>query len=52
MIKSVTIICPLYNAEEFIIDLNKSLLNQNNIKIDKVYYLLTESKDNSEIKRK
>ena len=48
MIKSVTIICPLYNAEEFIINLNKSLLNQNNIKIDKVYYLLTESKDNSE----
>lgn len=48
MRKSVTIICPLYNAEEFIIDLNKSLLKQKNIKIDKIYYLLTESKDNSE----
>lgn len=48
MKKSVTIICPLYNAEDFIINLNNSLLNQKNIKIDKIYYLLTESKDNSE----
>lgn len=48
MKKSVTIICPLYNAEEFIINLNKSLLSQKNITIDKIYYLLTESKDNSE----
>ena len=48
MRKSVTIICPLYNAEEFIIDLNKSIRMQKKVKIDKVYYLLTESKDNSE----
>lgn len=48
MKKSVTIICPLYNAEDYIIDLNKSLLMQKNIKIDKIYYLLTESSDNSE----
>lgn len=48
MKKSVTIICPLYNGEDFIINLNNSLLKQKNIKIDKIYYLLTESKDNSE----
>lgn len=46
--KSVTIICPLYNAESYIIDLDKSLLKQKNVKIDKIYYLLTESTDNSE----
>lgn len=48
MSKTVTIICPLYNAEEYIIDLNKSILMQKKVKIDKIYYLLTESKDNSE----
>ncbi len=48
MRKTVTIICPLYNAEEYIIDLNKSIQMQKKVKIDKIYYLLTESKDNSE----
>ena len=48
MKKSVTIICPLYNAEEYILDLNKSLLNQKNIEIDKIYYLMTEGTDNTE----
>ena len=48
MKKTVTIICPLYDAEEYIIDLYKSIQMQKKVKIDKVYYLLTESKDNSE----
>lgn len=48
MKKSITIICPLYNAEEFIINLDKSIKMQKKVKINKIYYLLTESKDNSQ----
>lgn len=48
MNKTVTIICPLYNAKDYIVDLNNSLLRQEDIKIEKIYYLLTESADNSE----
>ena len=44
---SIDIICPLYNAENYIENLHKSLLNQN-IKINKINYILTESKDNTE----
>lgn len=43
----IDIICPLYNAEKYILDLNKSLLNQN-IKINKIHYILTKSSDNTE----
>ena len=48
MTKSITIICPLYNAEKYIISLNNNLLKQKNIDIKEIKYLLTESKDNSE----
>ena len=48
MRKTVTIICPLYNAEEYVLNLHRSIIMQKKVKIDKVYYLLTESKDNSE----
>lgn len=44
----VDIICPLYQAEKYIINLNKSLLNQKNVKINLVKYILTRSTDNSE----
>ena len=44
----IDIICPLYNAEKYIIKLNKSLLKQKNVNINKIIYLLTESNDNSE----
>ena len=45
---SIDIICPLYNAEKYIEDLHKSLLKQENVNINKIQYLLTESKDKSE----
>ena len=47
-IKTVDIICPLYNAESFIQSLHESLLKQKNVKINRFRYVLTESKDNTE----
>ena len=44
----VNIICPLYNAEDYILDLDKSIKRQKNVKITKINYILTESKDNTE----
>lgn len=46
----ISIICPLYNAEEYILNLNNNILNQ---KLDKgqgleVLYVLTKSSDQSE----
>ena len=48
MKKTITIVCPLYNAEKYIVDLNKNICNQKNVLIKKIYYILTESSDNSE----
>lgn len=45
---TIDIICPLYNAEEYIEDLNKSILMQDKVNINNVHYILTESKDNTE----
>lgn len=44
----VDIICPLYEAENYILNLNDSLLKQENVNINKIQYVLTTSKDNSE----
>jgi len=46
--KTIDIICPLYNAEEYIESLHKSLLKQENVSINKIRYVLTESKDKTE----
>ena len=46
--KKVDIICPLYNAEEYIENLHKSFIMQKKIKLNKIRYVLTESKDNTE----
>ncbi|WP_252228865.1 MULTISPECIES: glycosyltransferase [unclassified Clostridium] len=46
----ISIICPLYNAENYIVDLNENLLNQEleyNQKLE-ILYVLTRSKDKSE----
>lgn len=48
----IDIICPLYNAENDILELHKSLLMQKSIKINKITYILTESKDKTEGKLK
>ena len=45
---TVDIICPLYNAEEFILNLDKSIKEQKGVKINSIKYILTESKDNTE----
>lgn len=47
-VSSIDIICPLYNAENYIENLHKSLLKQENVNINNIQYLLTESKDKSE----
>ena len=44
----IDIICPLYNAEEYIEMLHKSILKQEKVKINEIKYILTESIDNSE----
>jgi len=46
--KKIDIICPLYNAENYIVDLNKSIIKQENVEINKINYILTKSKDNTE----
>lgn len=46
--KTIDIICPLYNAEEYIENLHKSFIMQKKVKINKIRYVLTESKDNTE----
>ena len=45
---TIDIICPLYNAEKYILELNKNILKQKDVNVLNVKYLLTESKDNSE----
>ena len=45
---NIDIICPLYNAENYIENLNNSLLKQKNVNINKIFYILTQSKDNTE----
>lgn len=44
----VTVICPVYNAEEYIEKLDTSLKEQKDVNIMKIKYVLTESKDKSE----
>ena len=48
MKKTVSIICPLYNAEKYILNLNKNLIKQKNVDIEEIIYMYTESKDNTE----
>ena len=46
--KTIDIICPLYNAEEYIINLHNSFLRQKNVTLENIRYILTESTDNTE----
>ena len=45
---NVEIICPLYNAEKYILELDKSLKMQKDVDIKNISYILTRSKDNTE----
>lgn len=49
---TIDIICPLYNAESEIEKLHKSLIMQKNARINKIRYIVTESKDETEKKLK
>lgn len=44
---TVDIICPLYNAEKYIDRLHKSLLMQEDVKINKIIYAITVTNDNT-----
>lgn len=44
----IDIICPLYNAEKYVIRLNNSIRRQENVMINNIKYILTQSKDNTE----
>lgn len=43
----IDIICPLYNAEKYILSLHKSLLLQENVDIHSINYLITKGNDNT-----
>jgi len=44
----IEIICPLYNAEKYVLDLHQNILKQKKVNIKKITYILTESSDNTE----
>lgn len=46
--KTIDIICPIYNGDKYIKDLNESILRQTNVSINSVLYILSESNDSSE----
>ena len=45
---TVDIICPLYNGADCILELDKSIKKQKNVKINSIKYAVTESKDDTE----
>lgn len=47
-LKSVEIICPLYNAGKYINDLHNSFLRQERVNLQRIHYILTESTDATE----
>lgn len=49
---TVDIICPLYNAEKYIENLQKSFEIQKNVNIQNIRYILTKGKDKTEEKLK
>ncbi len=46
--KTIDIICPLYNAEKYLIKLHESILQQKRVNISNIKYILTESSDGTE----
>ena len=48
----ISIICPLYNAENYIEDLYLSIKKQKDVCIAEIKFILTESSDNTEDKLK
>ena len=48
----ISIICPLYNAENYIEDLYFNIKKQKDVSIADIRFILTESSDNTEEKLK
>ena len=48
----ISIICPLYNAENYIEDLYLNIKKQKDVCIEEIKFILTESSDNTEGKLK
>ena len=48
----ISIICPLYNAENYIEDLYFNIKKQKDVSIADIRFILTESSDNTEDKLK
>lgn len=44
----IDVICPLYNAEQYIEKLDQSLRKQKKVEVEKIRYVLTESTDQTE----
>lgn len=45
---TIEVICPLYNAEKYLENLDKAIKNQKNVNLKKITYVLTRSNDNTE----
>lgn len=44
----ISVICPIYNGEQYIEDLYRNINKQKKVNVKEVKFILTESKDNSE----
>lgn len=44
----ISIICPIYNGEEYIENLYRNIMKQKDVNISEIKFILTESKDGSE----
>lgn len=49
---SITVICPLYKASNYLDDLHQSIVNQKDVEIKEIKYILTDTKDDTEKKLK
>lgn len=47
-VNTVSVVCPVFNAEKEILDFDKSLKSQEDVSLVEVKYILTESDDNTE----
>lgn len=45
---TIDVICPLYNAENYLEELHASILKQENVNLKSISYILTRSKDKTE----
>lgn len=45
---NIDVICPLYNAEKYIINLNESIKRQKKVNLNNIKYILTKCSDNTE----